>query len=774
MLVSKYTAMFSKCQPFPWNDTIQANIRDLYNTLDILDIDGKRIALSDILPAPSSNGKGHRMLLEGPSGSGKTMLSNTIAYLWAAQSNYFKNPCPLLLHIDLKAVLSNFDEEVYRNLFPDNFKVDQGEFWHLLEQRAEDVVLVIDGYESGKDFPSLLDILNGRKLQQSTVIVTNDHEQCPNLGFQPDLKCFIMGYSMKNVLRCMKTYIRLFGSEPENHPKLFEALEDETFGLGLYITNPFICLLTFGVYQTMKHINLKEITTVANLFETYGIAMASLYCKRQKIDVIGLEFPEDVMEAIEQLTTFAFTSLTDDNKCFTEEEILKETKSQIVFKLGVFHKFTEGTKWRFVCNLMQHFLAAKHLADFVLEDILKLIKDHSLTKHSKYNQTISFLCGIYRNDFDTPVLSSLFTELAVKNVRHTKVSIQEVKSNGMVEIEKKKPRPPSGQILDFGQSLQSLAECYNRDDAFEIISRSLPARIFLRRDGIISSKCIYALQQVLQFPENRIAHLELHVLPLYLYQQEMYINLAKAASKSKTIKSLKLNSNSLELSSKFLNSFLEEAELVDSIVVDNLGKKNPRHITASTWATLQNACQNMGKTNHFSFRNCKEAATVYFVIHHLPNTIQELNFSGCTMNMMCAGEISSHLEHAQCLQKLDITNCHLVGSDIVAIMQGLKLCGTIKSLRLCGAKLDRPATTALCECLRLTRTLSTLDLSHCELSTEMIEKLVCAIVENRSLKRLLLNSTRVSEEGFAAISRSNLEENVQIEGLDDWGYALYT
>jgi hypothetical protein len=89
-----------------------------------------------------------------------------------------------------------------------------------------------------------------------------------------------------------------------------------------------------------------------------------------------------------------------------------------------------------------------------------------------------------------------------------------------------------------------------------------------------------------------------------------------------------------------------------------LQHSNEFHVTAETWATLQNACDNMTKTKSFAFLNAKVAAIVYFVLQHLPTTIEDLNFTGCKLNMMCASELSYKLQHAetsrQCLDTRSI------------------------------------------------------------------------------------------------------------------------
>jgi Leucine-rich repeat (LRR) protein len=246
----------------------------------------------------------------------------------------------------------------------------------------------------------------------------------------------------------------------------------------------------------------------------------------------------------------------------------------------------------------------------------------------------------------------------------------------------------------------------------------------------------------------------------------VYTNLAAGVAKTGFIQSLKIHWSSLDLMARFLDAFMSEITSIESVVLVDVCKKSVKHVTADTWATLQNACDNMTKTKSFAFLNAKVAAIVYFVLQHLPTTIEDLNFTGCKLNMMCASELSYKLQHAKSLSTLDISSTQLAGSEFVAVLQGLKLCPTIKHLKLCGAKLDRPGVKTLSECLRLTRTLQILDLSKCELGTDMCKILADAIAENRSLQKLVLKNTNVTLEGKSVISHTKLEQ-LKVVGLEE-------
>ncbi|OWF40290.1 NLR family CARD domain-containing protein 4-like isoform X2 [Mizuhopecten yessoensis] len=763
VLCNHYKQNYNKCQPFPWNESVTVNIRDIYTPLDILNSDGKRLHLHDFCPPPTTNGRGPRVMLEGASGSGKSVLCQTVSYLWGSQKSFFRHRYPIFLHVDLQTMEGGFYESLYERLIPAGFSLDLSGFRSMLEEHSYDVMLLVDGYDDGSDVPELKTILSGESLRLATVIVAANPELISSGHFTPDSKMFCMGFSQTNAIKCVTNFLEQFKANIEHHEDFLGIMANEKWALRPYLNLPIVVLLVFGYYQTTKKPKLLEIETVTGLFESYGISMAMHLCKKQKIDVIGYEFPEDIITGVEKLGNFAFNTLLSNRKAFGEDELTLEIENPNAFKLCAFSKFMLGSKVKFLCGLMQDFLAAKHLADFVMDDIVKTIKDNGMTKKPKFTQVVSLLSGLYRFDYDTSVLRAIFTELAVRNIRQTRVPTGHDTETSSSE---KKLRPPSGQIMDFNTSLQSLIECQSRDDVCKIVAQSLPPNILVRREGLIPSKCLYALQNVLRFEDNRLTHLEFHLQPMYMYQQSQFNDIAIAAARNKNLTSLKVQWSSLDLMSKFMCTFMTETDHIEHVTLEDVCRKPLTTVPASTWAALQTTCENMSKASRVSFINSKVAAVTYFVLQHLPHSVEELDLHGCAMNMMCSSEISGKLEKSTTLEKLDLTGAHLSGSEFVPILQGLKLCSTIKHLKMCGAKLDRLAVDALSECLKLTRSLQVLDLSECQLTTDMCQKLAGAIVQNRTLQRLVLKKTKVTSEGREAISHTKLDQ-VKVVGLDE-------
>ena len=95
---------------------------------------------------------------------------------------------------------------------------------------------------------------------------------------------------------------------------------------------------------------------------------------------------------------------------------------------------------------------------------------------------MSFLCGQYRNDHDTPVLRALFEHLAARNeycIRGNHLPDEHVDAQPGPTVIVKRDMS-HGVLRDFKTSLHCLTECPEREEALETISQSLPKRLVLR------------------------------------------------------------------------------------------------------------------------------------------------------------------------------------------------------------------------------------------------------------------------------------------------------
>lgn len=340
----------------------------------------------ELLPCPATTGLGSRIVLEGDSGSGKSVLCSWLAYTWATQPNYFLSHYQHVIYLNMAILSGNLETAVYKSLFPDNFKISINDFWQMLERKPEGVLLLIDEYDHDSDM-DISDILNGKRLKGCTVLLTSRPNAIPQNVFVPDTKWFNLGFNDANIKRCFKNCVSMSDFEHEEFEKLYHLAGRETWPLRPHLSNPMLAILAFGVYSILrKGTLLREMKTTCDLLEKYGVAMATLYCRKQKIDVIGFEFPDEVLRAIEQLDMFAFRCSMANTKCFSEADVQRETNEPIVLRFGAFKTFPNGSKMKFTCGISQDFLAARYLADLAYEDIEATVKKCKMVKLPKYSQ----------------------------------------------------------------------------------------------------------------------------------------------------------------------------------------------------------------------------------------------------------------------------------------------------------------------------------------------------------------------------------------------------
>ena len=344
-----------------------------------------------MLPPPAVFGKGQRIVLEGPSGSGKTFLCAWLAYMWATQRQSFRHRYQHVLFLNMFNLQGILETAVYKDLFPENFKISVSDFWSMIERNSKDVLFIIDGYDQLQSV-DLSEILAGTRFRDSTVLVTQSPQTAIRDGFQPDTKWFNLGFSEGNVKRCFRNAVVLFQYDHDQFEKLYFLAGKENWSLRPHLANPMLATMAFAIYDVLrKSTILKEMKTPCELLEKYGVAMAVLYCRKHKIDIIGYEFPEDVLGAIGELYKLSFKCLIQNQVLLTEAEVLEETKTPIVLKFGAFSKFLIKTHLVFSCRITMDFLAARFIADMVYEDIEDIVRENKMVKLPKYTEVGQFL-----------------------------------------------------------------------------------------------------------------------------------------------------------------------------------------------------------------------------------------------------------------------------------------------------------------------------------------------------------------------------------------------
>ena len=309
--------------------------------------------------------------------------------MWAVVPEFFREQYEQVLFLNAHELKGDLETAIYRKLLPNDFKLSKEQFWEMLEARSQEILVLLDGFDQSDHF-DVSDILAGTRLRRSTVIMAANPDNFSNKSFAHDRKWLILGFNEASIKRCLKTCVTASRLDHEPFERLYKLIFSDKFALREHLVLPILCVKIFAVFSILKRRGiLREMKTECDVLEKYGGAMASLYCKRNKIDVIGFEFPDEILGAVVDLEKFAYTCLISDMHVFTEDDVLQETQNPIVLKLGAFVQFTQGSKLRFPCGAVRDFLAAKHLADMAFEDLEAAILDNKMVKHSKYKQVFN-------------------------------------------------------------------------------------------------------------------------------------------------------------------------------------------------------------------------------------------------------------------------------------------------------------------------------------------------------------------------------------------------
>ena len=292
-------------------------------------------------------------------------------------------------------------------------------------------------------------------------------------------------------------------------------------------------------------------------------------------------------------------------------------------------------------------------------------------------------------------------------------------------------------------------------------------RLIMKIKGVLTLKMVEGLRLVLGYSDCPISEIVIELNQCHHSQLTYFLPLATAIGQKQTIQSLKVTWSSLDMMAKFLAGVTSQSKSLENVVLtEDLTDRAEQRIPAATWAALQSACSNMVAVKNMAFFGVRNTSVVNHVLQHIPTTIAHLDLSGCAMNLMSAGELGCHLQGNTAIRFLDLSSTKLNSAELVAVIRGLQLCESIKHVCLRGASFDRSGVIALSEFLRLTHSLVILDLSECELTTDMCLRLAAGMRQNRSLRKIILKNTQITSEARRMFTGTKLE-SLSVEGLPE-------
>lgn len=446
-----------------------------------------------------------------------------------------------------------------------------------------------------------------------------------------------------------------------------------------------MCLVIFGIYTISGRAAVLSLSTLTSLFEQFLVALATNFCRKPEDDRrSGNEFPSEVLSAISSLQALAYRLVVSKEKLMTDGDVDRvvkllrtatekrddvniattedeneadereirtvthpsegrESNESLLRRTGILHR-ADSNRWSFTCNALRDFLAARHLSDTPFKTLDKVLEEQKVLRHARFSQMAAFLCGLFRDNAESPLQSSLVKDMTLQVTKSTRrVSVDKLASSGGEAMSEDTGNDGVGRshVMSYVHTLQALAECSHNDDLTGSLVRSLPKSILLQRDGLFPTQCLAGLALAVKDERSSITHVEVELLPYHGFQGDELLNLAEALAANSKLQTLIIRWQNFPLMVAFLKAALKNTPSLDTVLVQNSTRKPISHVSASTWVSLHEVAALLRNTVSFFFMDCTASIVLSHLIPYLPNTIQNLDFSGCVVNNVSAAALGS-------------------------------------------------------------------------------------------------------------------------------------
>ncbi|XP_013410021.1 NLR family CARD domain-containing protein 3-like [Lingula anatina] len=809
VLSNVYKSQYSRWRPATWHESVQVDLHEFTVPLELTDSQGRVLPNNEIFdPHPKCEAPG-RVLLSGLSGYGKSTALKHMAYSWAKNHGYFPKNFQLLFLVDLRMMSENqsLQDAIFDQLIPFNFKLTKDELWSLIVANQKDTLFLLDSYDHVTSSNRVFSDLIGQKLLDKVhIVMTTEPSYVQSLMKYCDTALHIMGITKVEAKEdLVRQYAQSTKVSVESYAGLMSKLASENeIALCALTQSPFNLLSLCGTVEAKVSL---QFGTQTFIMDQLMLSLQRLFCTRQGVDVPGGILPEEIKRTISQLEEIAFQSMLSKKTVFKCDELNKTYINALIYKLGPMVKFQSkrprSTEYCMFANkAFQEYLAARYLADMTQERFF--VYSQQLVKDKSLHNVCVFYCGLKRHSYEVStvkILHDLFSLMAKHNLTkwraitfsvngkslgkrqnsllnkstrraftHVDLKTQAASDYRKTDVkngadDSLKDKKLEGRVLDFILSLECVNECQGRKDSTDLIAKSIPARLLLRQREPISAAAINGLASVVRSPDCQVTEMDIKVNHFCTYNRETLLTLAEAVRDSANISILKLISLDTGTSTYFLATALRGNTSIKTVKCIEESQSENDKISASVWANLQTACQNMTHVTSLTFVNMTNAPLLSNIIRHTPLSIQELHFPCCSLNLVSAEEMSVKLEHTKQLQVLNLCGTKLESMNMLSMAQGLKVNQSLKELLLTDTQLDNNGIQALSEALKFNHTVQRLDLSRINISNQGCRTLAAALAVNVSVQEVLLMGTKISREGMRIVKEIK-KENLNIVGLD--------
>ena len=308
--------------PFPWCEEFRLNLDNIFTRLKFVSRRKERGVKTDdivdmfqIFQPHEECSQPRRVLIEGQPGMGKTTYCHKIAYDWAKKRKDGESFPDLVLVVLLKCrdINCGLWEAIDDQLLPREVREEEKErFFTFVRDHQSKVLLLLDGLDElpGNQLSTYTDIIRGRVLPESYIVVTARHE----VGVRVRECCHTLleveGFTKTDA----KEFILRYFKEEDLAEKLLDKL-DSDITLQELTANPLntalLCLLCeehqgkFPESRTLLYLEIVEC-----VLRRYRLKMKSPETNRDLVELYQVE--------LKQLGCIAMEGLRNNSMYFNQ------------------------------------------------------------------------------------------------------------------------------------------------------------------------------------------------------------------------------------------------------------------------------------------------------------------------------------------------------------------------------------------------------------------------------------------------------------------------
>ena len=690
----------------------------------------------------------------------------------------------LIFLLDLRRVTSDLVSSVITQCLPLSYRKSHQEVADLLRNHQKNVCFILDGLEdlqSSHDADIMEVIYRDLYKDCGVVLTANTSYPSQSLSKYFDTKLILLGLDRQQPEDLVQVYKHLAKVPTKTLADLAAKLatENETT-FSVLGRNPLYCLCMCLIAEMDKSLDFE---TVSHLLQNFTQAAQRLHCIQNNINLPKDQVPDLVVDLFRKIEQFAFETLAEQRVTFPAQEIAALNPHTEDDLLNIVDIYQAGTPSRPVydshfCNKVIHeYLAASYVCNLEPRQREKHVR--ILLTEPHMSNTAVFFCGLPKasptpdEDADDAggdaghqpeeicPMTEFYAEVAESNMRPLKgFAIKTGSGDGETVSMATLP----SRISDLKFSLNCVEESGGEADALKIITRSLPRYLKMKKREIISASAWRGLAHLLAFNRCPVTELDLTLDHFADYEEHGVLQLAASINASQCVTSLKLHWTRAEVLGLFLARVFGDNRSIHALKLWDETDKAATNISATTWSNLRSACINMQSVREFTFLDCQNVAMVTSVIRNSPITLEELNLSGCSLDLIASQELGSKIERSQTLQLLNLTGVQLKRPDFVYIATGIRLTKSLKELLLAQMEFDRDSTEALADALIFNNTLRSIDLTRLQLSDESVDIIAQALATNQWLEQVLFTGSQLSEEAVKVL-RGYKRKGLKMTGL---------